>query len=396
MSPENRYKLFLALGMVVTGSINTISTKWADQQSAIGRPEFGANSTHSFDHPFLQAVGMFCGEFTCLISFVIYRFVNRKKVAEGELDLGSDDFSPFLLLLPACCDMLGTSTMYFGLTLTFASSFQMLRGAVMFFTAVLSVLFLKAVIQLFRWAGIGVVIVGLAGVGVSDMLKEINEGGGKDLSHVLIGDGLIIAAQVIVALQMVIEEKFVNGKNIHPLRAVGWEGFFGAIILSILLVPFYYIILPETFCGSSYEPALDGKCRLEDAIDGLYQMGNNPVIVAAVLMNVISIAFFNFFGLSVTKTQSATTRMVLDSIRTIVIWAFCLAIGWETPSIYTIPQVVGFVFLMFGTCLYNDLWIRQFWYKYIVRKPFPSTDQEDEDQLIQDGISNSNYGAIDG
>ena len=129
---------------------------------------------------------------------------------------------------------------------------------------------------------------------------------------------------------MVIEEKFVNGKNIHPLRAVGWEGFFGAIILSILLVPFYYIVLPETFCGSSYEPALDGKCRLEDAIDGLYQMGNNPVIIAAVLMNVISIAFFNFFGLSVTKTQSATTRMVLDSIRTIVIWAFCLAIGWET------------------------------------------------------------------
>lgn len=146
----------------------------------------------------------------------------------------------------------------------------------------------------------------------------------------LIGDGLIIAAQIIVAAQMVIEEKFVNGKNIHPLRAVGWEGFFGACILSILLVPFYYIILPPNFCGSSYEPALNGSCRLEDAIDGLYQLGNNPIIIIAVLMNVISIAFFNFFGLSVTKTQSATTRMVLDSIRTVVIWAFALAVGWET------------------------------------------------------------------
>ena len=58
-------------------------------------------------------------------------------------------------------------------------------------------------------------------------------------------------------------------------------------------------------------------------------MGNNPIIIIAVLLNVISIAFFNFFGLSVTKTQSATTRMVLDSIRTVVIWAFCLAVGWE-------------------------------------------------------------------
>ena len=145
-------------------------------------------------------------------------------------------------------------------------------------------------------------------------------------------------------------------------RAVGWEGFFGAIMLSILLVPFYYIILPPAFCADAVEPALNGSCRLEgrffkifqknefwpkfnsqtllqistltlikysDAIDGLYQMGNNPLIVVAVIGNIVSIAFFNFFGLSVTKTQSATTRMVLDSIRTIVIWAVCLALGWE-------------------------------------------------------------------
>ena len=69
--------------------------------------------------------------------------------------------------------------------------------------------------------------------------------------------------------------------------------------------------------------------KYSDAIDGLYQMGNNPLIVVAVIGNIVSIAFFNFFGLSVTKTQSATTRMVLDSIRTIVIWAVCLALGWE-------------------------------------------------------------------
>ena len=40
----------------------------------------------------------------------------------------------------------------------------------------------------------------------------------------------------------------------------------------------------------------------------------------ATLGNVASIAFFNFFGISVTKEMSATTRMVLDSIRTFVIW----------------------------------------------------------------------------
>lgn len=33
-----------------------------------------------------------------------------------------------------------------------------------------------------------------------------------------------------------------------------------------------------------------------------------------------SIAFFNFAGISVTKELSATTRMVLDSFRTLLIW----------------------------------------------------------------------------
>ena len=44
----------------------------------------------------------------------------------------------------------------------------------------------------------------------------------------------------------------------------------------------------------------------------------------------LSIAFFNFAGISVTKELSATTRMILDSIRTIVIWSFSLVLGWQT------------------------------------------------------------------
>ena len=45
--------------------------------------------------------------------------------------------------------------------------------------------------------------------------------------------------------------------------------------------------------------------------------------------NIASIAFFNFSGISVTKEMSATTRMVLDSCRTVVIWVFSMAVGWQ-------------------------------------------------------------------
>lgn len=41
------------------------------------------------------------------------------------------------------------------------------------------------------------------------------------------GDLLIIMAQIIIAIQMVLEEKFVYKHNIHPLQAVGIEGACG-------------------------------------------------------------------------------------------------------------------------------------------------------------------------
>lgn len=45
-----------------------------------------------------------------------------------DLVRGNRTFNPFILFVPAMCDMIGTSVMYVGLNLTFASSFQMFRG----------------------------------------------------------------------------------------------------------------------------------------------------------------------------------------------------------------------------------------------------------------------------
>ena len=50
------------------------------------------------------------------------------------------------------------------------------------------------------------------------------------------------------------------------------------------------------------------------------------------LGNAVSIAFFNFAGISVTKEISGTTRTVLDSVRTFFIWGITLALGWQSFS----------------------------------------------------------------
>ncbi|KAL0965018.1 hypothetical protein UPYG_G00275720 [Umbra pygmaea] len=332
------YQLFLAALMLTTGSINTLAAKWADMFSAKGCKD---TPEHKFSHPFVQAVGMFLGELCCLATFYMLLCHDRRRV-EPTMNAGQS-FNPLLFLPPALCDMTATCIMYVALNMTSASSFQMLRGAVIIFTGLLSVAFLGRRLVVSQWAGILITILGLVVVGLADFLSGHKDDTHK-LSEVLTGDLLIIMAQVIAAVQMVLEEKFVYKHDVHPLKAVGTEGFFGFIILSLLLIPFYFIPV-----GSfSNNP----RNVLEDTLDAFCQIGKNPMIILALLGNTVSIAFFNFAGISVTKEISATTRMVLDSLRTVVIWVVSLALGWEQ---FHGLQVLGFIVLLVGAALYNDL-----------------------------------------
>lgn len=61
---------------------------------------------------------------------------------------------------------------------------------------------------------------------------------------------------------------------------------------------------------------------------------------------------FNFFGLSVTRTVSATSRSTIDTCRTLFIWVVSLGLGWES---FKWLQVVGFALLVYGTMLFNDI-----------------------------------------
>jgi drug/metabolite transporter (DMT)-like permease len=370
---------------LVTGSLNTISTKLADKTSSVGR---GGGPPREFNHPFVQAAGMFIGEYFCMIAFVLLKwyYSGRKDDAGEEIVVDTaKPFNPLIFWLPACCDMTGTSLMYLGLTMTDASVFQMLRGSVVIFTGVFSVVFLGNRLQKHHWTAMMLVLIGVGIVGYASVAAKSGtptpgyHSGSTDLyspydvratwaayssgsyssggnssnpyancgtaasaeSQAFLGNCLIVASQLIVAVQMCVEEKFVGGYNIPALQAVGWEGFFGFCTISCVLVGMAHITddTKET-------------CVFEDTWDALVQLSNSAVIVLAVFGNVASIAFFNFFGISVTKSMSASHRMVLDSVRTFVIWGFGLITGWEQ---FHDLQLVGFAILLAGTALYNEI-----------------------------------------
>eukprot|EP00039_Didymoeca_costata_P018536 m.333879 g.333879 ORF g.333879 m.333879 type:complete len:431 (+) comp17239_c0_seq1:44-1336(+) len=381
------YHVFLAVTMMVTGSINTITTKFADISCAPGLKDFNkTNATwhapapdnpcrhsyvinnktgerdytggyHQFDHPFVQAFAMFVGEFLCLLAFKLIYFTNKSQ--GREMDVGPQTFNPIVWALPALCDSCATSAMYYGLTLTYASSFQMLRGAVVIFTGIMSILILGRKLKPYHWCGMFVVLLGLVAVGGAGFLQQKDEGAGSNaMPHQSLGDLIIIFAQVIVAFQMVVEEKLMSKYKTPPLQAVGWEGFFGMAYMAIFCTIFYHVQGPRA--DNTFENAYDAIAQIRRSVTEV-----DGRIALAMGGTVCSIALFNYSGLSVTKEMSATTRMVLDSLRTIIIWVFGLVAvddhgltksHWETfdPKGPGYLQLAGFVFLLGGSALYNE------------------------------------------
>jgi uncharacterized membrane protein len=345
-----------------------------------------------FNHPFFQAVCMFLGEFLCLLVF--RALILRAQMKNEEPPKSSKPFNRFILLLPALCDMTATSLMYTGLNLTDASVFQMLRGSVVIFTGIFRVVFLKKPQRAHNWIGMALVMVGTAVVGMQSQIKACNEGGSASssaTSNAVLGNILIIVAQLIVAVQMTVEEKFIGGYDIPPLQVVGWEGIFGFCTLSVVLGIMYMVPAPAAFCeypggqyGDTTNPVYPSHCgHFEDTYDAFVLMGNSPLVTGMLLLNILSIAFFNFFGVSVTKHINATTRMVLDSMRTIIIWAFSMGVGWET---FCYVQIVGFVTLLSGTLIYNEL-IKLPWLTYA------ALDDED-DGKVADDEAEEGYGRL--
>merc|ERR1711892_343083 len=157
----------IACMQVLTGSLNTIFVKLADEERSVDSENYNS----WFNHPFPQAASMFLGEMCCMLVYFAYSAIRKEKtedVAEGAIKFQNPRHG-YLFIIPAMCDMVATSMMYVGLTYTSASSFQIFRGSLIIFTGLLTVLWLRKRLEWFKWVGMFVILGGLAMVGVGDL-----------------------------------------------------------------------------------------------------------------------------------------------------------------------------------------------------------------------------------
>ena len=162
--------------------------------------------------------------------------------------------NPFLLLIPACFDICGSTLMFVALTQCAASVYQMMRGIIVFITAGLAVSLLGEQRYIHHWMALVCIVAGVALVGV----VSVSDSGGKDgptTPTSVLGIVLLLIAQVFTGGQFVTEEKLLGGYYLDPLFVVGCEGFWGCCYYAILLPIFQNVNCTGQLCH-------DGK--LED------------------------------------------------------------------------------------------------------------------------------------
>ncbi|KAL8709187.1 MAG: hypothetical protein Q9220_006067 [cf. Caloplaca sp. 1 TL-2023] len=404
---------FLVAMMLLTGVCNTLLSKYQDLQCVRNCDSTDPDQIQRFSQPVIQTAQMFIGEMGCwlvIAGFTIYRRFLAQDAPllhggyehvgsedgtslDGTDELGrtssrqetvnpavksllpnADERLPlvgrrvFLLAMPACCDIAGTTLMNVGLLFVAASIYQMTRGALILFVGLFSVLFLHRKIYLYQWSALFIVVAGVAVVGLAGAIAPSPQAQPDPQSAIetavlfirdnsqearaaavstealqtILGVIMIAGAQIFTATQFVLEEWILEQYALEPLKVVGWEGTFG------FLVTFVGMIILHLAVGQTEA----GRYGYFDMKEGWREVTHYRAVAVSSILIMISIGGFNFFGLSITRSVSATARSIIDTCRTLFIWIVSLGLGWET---FKWLQIIGFALLVYGTFLFNDI-----------------------------------------
>ncbi|EKU22662.1 drug metabolite transporter superfamily [Nannochloropsis gaditana CCMP526] len=298
-----------------TGTFSSITIKVAYQMTSVG-----ADGTRKpFEKPLTTTFLMFMAMAMALPAMRVYARLYPPSP--------SDEPKPLnwrlclLVLAPSLFDLVGTA---------FAKAFV-----------------LKDHLAPHMWLGVSINLVAMVLVASTTFFDHKNTVDNRDPR---VGIGFILLSCLVQGTQYVFEEKVMTVESLPPMVLVGLEGFWGMILMLLVVFPSAY-----------YLPGTDEGGSMENVFDSLAMVRNSAPLQAVLLIFFLTVACYNIFAIYVTHFLSSVWHAILDNFRPISVWGTDLLIYYvftygrfgEAWTVYSWLQFGGMLLLFFGTAVYN-------------------------------------------
>ena len=147
----------------------------------------------------------------------------------------------------------------------------------------------------------------------------------------VVGVIVLLIGQVLGALSYIFEEKFLSDyADVHPLYVVGWEGIWGTIMITVML-----LVMQFTPCSN--ESLCSPSGVIEDSYSAVLELGSStPQIIYTIALIPLA-GFYNTAGTSVTAYGSAAARCTIEQLRNLFVWIYFMIfkVNNEIKEIFT-------------------------------------------------------------
>lgn len=323
-----------------------------------------------FQHVFILMLILYIDQVCALIYY--YLIENKKEENEDN----KPQFQYYQSIPSIIFDFFGSSLAFFGLALLPGSICQMLRGALLIFTYILSVIFIKNSHNMNHYLGMFLTIIGLIIVGLAEGLKKTS-----NLGTTIGGIILTVIGQFFTAIQFVYEENLTKKYQCKITKVIGFQGIFG-IFLMIIVLP----ILDSINCGEGKTDFIRNVCTkdengvwsLENFVFALKQLKNSKKLIFLSLLYAIGDLGYNLTGITIGKEATSTARAIAENMKILLIWIFFLfpfnPINYREK--FNWIQFIGYLMLLFGNLIYHEIIVI-----------FKENKNDDEEYIIIDNDS---------
>lgn len=364
---------------LLTGTAGVVIMKTMYEIHAPGRD----GSSHSFQKPWFLNCIMFCGMLLLLPVFGLKQLVRVCVQHRPPLPVAPKLW--WAVLIVSALDLVSGFVMNVGLLWISSSVWQMLRGSVIIFTAILKVVYRKKRLLSSEIVGVAVVVVAIAVVGAasyktpstlfdessstttpnstsSSLWWSLEDSSSSDTGAAhstdeglldVVGVVLVIVAQALVALMVIIEEQLLHDvKDSDPVFIMGLSGLYGTAMCAGVFMPL-----------AAAMPGAEGNGLHEDTLDTFAMLGSSRTLLVLALCYIVAISAFNLFGAYVVQVADAMVRNIIDPLRTLLVWVFMVALCYlftdgrmgERVNAWSLLQLFGFVLLCLGILVTNGV-----------------------------------------